>query len=175
MAEGQFNLIVNQRTVIIEKWFDAAVRSYAPDSAAFIRSQQDPFANPVGSQMRKSLEALFGELTGGMDAVAVTRGLDPIVRMRAVQPMAPSQALAFVFALKTVLRDLLGKRPDAVHALADIDARIDLVGLAAFDLYMDCRAQIMDLKANETRNRVFRAFEKAGLVAPETGPDPGTD
>jgi hypothetical protein len=91
--------------------------------------------------------------------------------MRAVQPLEPSRALGFIFALKAILRDVLGTGREAAAALADLDSRIDRVGLAAFDRYMACREQIMELKANETRNRVFKAFEKAGLVAREPAPD----
>jgi hypothetical protein len=153
MSEGLSSLIAPHRTAVLSKWFDSALQSYAPDTAGFIRSQKDPFANPVGSQTRAGLEILFEEIAGGMDAAGISRGLDPIVRMRAVQPLEPSRALGFIFALKAILRDALGP--------------------AAFDLYMACREQIMDLKANETRNRVFKAFEKAGLVAREPAPDAG--
>lgn len=173
MSEGLSSLIAPHRTAVLSKWFDSALQSYAPDTAGFIRSQKDPFANPVGSQTRAGLEILFEEIAGGMDAAGISRGLDPIVRMRAVQPLEPSRALGFIFALKAILRDALGMGRDAAAALADLDARIDRVGLAAFDLYMACREQIMDLKANETRNRVFKAFEKAGLVAREPAPDAG--
>jgi hypothetical protein len=174
MAEGLSSLVSKQRLAIIAKWFDSAVRSYAPDTAAFLRSQKDPFANPVGNQTRTALEALFDELAGEMDAAGIARSLDPIMRIRAVQSLAPSHAVAFVFALKGILREVLGTRA-AVAALAELDARIDAVGLAAFDVYMACREQIMELKANETRNRVFRAFKKAGLVAGEDASDPGAD
>jgi hypothetical protein len=173
MAEGLSSLIAKHRSAIISKWFDSAVQSYAPDAAVFIRSQKDPFANPIGSQTRAGVEALFEELVGGMDAAGITRGLDPLMRTRAVQSLAPSQAVAFIFALKRILRDELGTARDAAGPLADLEARIDLLVLAAFDLYMACREQIMELKANETRNRVFRAFEKAGLVAREPAPDAG--
>lgn len=169
MAESLSSLVARHRPSIVEKWFDAAVRSYAPDAAAFIRSRTDPFANPVGSQLRKGLEAVLDQIAGGMEPDGIAGGLDAIVRMRAVQPLAPSQALGFVFALKAILREVIGNRADAGAALAAADARIDAVALAAFDRYMACREQIMELKANETRNRVFRAFEKAGLVAPEPG------
>jgi hypothetical protein len=38
---------------------------------------------------------------------------------------------------------------------------------------MQCREKIYELKANEMKNRTFRAFERAGLVSemPEVEPD----
>jgi putative component of toxin-antitoxin plasmid stabilization module len=49
--------------------------------------------------------------------------------------------------------------------LLEIEARIDRLGLAAFDQYMACREKIYELKANEARDRTFRAFERAGLIS----------
>ena len=173
MAEGLSSLVAKQRAAIIAKWFDSAVQSYAPDTAAFMRSQKDPFANPVGSRTRAGLETLLDELSAGMNAAGIARGLDPIIRARAVQALNPSQAVGFVFELKRILREALGGRCVAAD-LTEMDGRIDALALAAFDLYMACREQIMELRANETRNRVFRAFERAGLVAGENA-DPKAD
>jgi hypothetical protein len=33
---------------------------------------------------------------------------------------------------------------------------------------MECREKIYQISANETRNRVFRAFERAGLISEAT-------
>jgi putative component of toxin-antitoxin plasmid stabilization module len=167
MTEVLVSLIAKHRAAIISKWFDSAIQAYVSDTAAFIKSQKDDFANPVGSNTRKGIEAVFDQLMGDMDADTITRYLDPIMRIRAVQSMAPSKAAVFIFSLKAILRDQFNRElQDArlARQLAEIEARIDRLGLAAFDIYMGCREQINELKANETRSRVFRAFERAGLV-----------
>jgi hypothetical protein len=175
MAEGLVNLITKQRSTIISKWFDSAIHAYAADTAAFIQSQKDPFANPVGSQTRKSVEGLFDQLVTGMEDSAVHACLDPVMRIRAVQNLTPARATAFIFTLKKILRDLLAKQlQDAglLQQLLEIESRIDRLGLAAFDIYMACREKIYELKANETRNRTFRAFERAGLIKKDPGQIP---
>jgi len=96
------------------------------------------------------------------------------MRIRAVQSLTPSQATVFIFALKKTLRDLLEKNLEdagAARQFMDIEARIDRLGLAAFDIYMACREKIFELKANETRNRTFRAFKRAGLITEPPGDD----
>ena len=176
MAEGLVSLITHHRSAIISKWFESAVQAYSPDTAAFLRSQKDQFTNPVGSNTRKSLEGLFDQLAGDMNAEAVARHLDPVMRIRAVQSLNPSQATAFIFSLKGILRGFLKKElrdPDMARQVADMEGRIDGMCLVAFDIYMACREKIYELKANESRNRVFRAFERAGLVAKE--PEPGSE
>jgi hypothetical protein len=39
---------------------------------------------------------------------------------------------------------------------------------------MSCREKIYEIKGNEEKNRTFKAFERAGLIAeiPENPPDP---
>jgi hypothetical protein len=175
MADDLASLIAKKRPAIIGLWFDSAIQSYPPDTAAFLQSQKDPFANPVGSNTRAGIEGLFDQLLGPMDAAAVARHLDPIMRIRAVQSFAPSQATGFIFELKALLRRLLApelKEGRRLEELSAIDARIDRIGLKAFDIYMACREQVFEFKANETRNRTFRAFERAGLVAKSSGQEP---
>ena len=86
-----------------------------------------------------------------------------------------AQATAFIFALKQVLRDMFDKQlQDAGMArqFFEFEARIDRVCLAAFEIYVGCREQVFELKANEMRNRTFRAFKRAGLVAEPGGEEP---
>lgn len=175
MAEGLVSLIAKHRSTIISKWFDSAVHAYAADTAAFIQSQKDPFANPVGSQTRHSVEGLFDQLMGGMEAGAIHASLDPVMRIRAVQNLSPAQATAFIFALKKILREMFDKQlqsADGIRSFMEVESRIDRIGLSAFDVYMACREKIYELKANETRNRTFRAFERAGLLSKDPGQGP---
>lgn len=175
MAEGLVSLISKHRSTIISKWFDSAIQAYAPDTAAFFKSQKDQFANPVGSHTLKAVEALFDQLTGDMDAGAISTHLDPIMRIRAVQNLSPAQATAFIFSLKKTIRDMLDKDLQDTglsRQFLDLEARIDRLGLAAFDSYMACREKIYELKANETRNRTFKAFARAGLISKDPGQGP---
>ena len=175
MAEGLVSLITQQRSAIISKWFDSAIQAYAPDTATFIKSQKDPFANPVGSHTLKGVEALFDQLTGDMDADAITLHLDPIMRIRAVQNLTPARATAFIFSLKKTLRDMFDRElqdTGLTRQFLEFEARIDRLGLAAFDIYVACREKIFELKANETRDRTFKAFERAGLISKDPGQGP---
>jgi putative component of toxin-antitoxin plasmid stabilization module len=74
--------------------------------------------------------------------------------------------------LKKILHDMFDKQlqdAGALRQFKEIESRIDRLGLAAFDVYMACREKIYELKANETRNRTFKAFERAGLVKKDPG------
>jgi hypothetical protein len=48
--------------------------------------------------------------------------------------------------------------------LRHIDACIDEMALAAFDVYMQCREKIYEMKANEMKSRTYKALVRAGLI-----------
>ena len=168
MANGLEKIIAQKKSVIVKKWFNLIAQTYAPDTAEFLKSNKDQFANPVGGTMLIGLQGLLNELIQSMNPETVTSHLDPIIRIRAAQNFAPSQATAFILSLKKVLREILSKELcDSSFAteLIAFESKIDQLCLMAFDIYMQCREKIYQISANETRNRTFRAFERAGLIS----------
>jgi hypothetical protein len=167
MGNGLDKMLEQKKSVIAKKWFELTVQTYAPDTAQFLKSNTDPFANPVGGNMLKGLNGLLDQLINDMDPEAITSHLDPIIRIRAVQNFTPSQATAFILSLKTVLRENLAKelrdRRIASEWVA-FESKIDRLCLMAFDIYMQCREKVFQISANETKNRTFRAFARAGLI-----------
>ena len=161
------NLLEQRKTTIIKDWFTLAVETYQPDTASFLKSQKDPFANPVGRTISKGLEALFNELLKEMDYETITSSLDPIIRIRAIQNFSPSQAVSFIFLLKKTIRKYIKKETfeeQLFNELLLFESKVDELALIAFNLYMQCREKICELKANEMRNTTYKAFKRAGLV-----------
>ena len=162
------SLLTQKKSAIVKKWFALAIKTYPPDTAKFLESQKDPFANPVGRTIYRGLEALFDELLKEMDLDNITSFLDPIIRIRAIQNFSPSQAIGFIFFLKNAIRENLRKeipQGQILNELLMFESKIDDLSLIAFNLYMQCREKIYEIKANEMKNRTFKAFERAGLVS----------
>jgi hypothetical protein len=153
-----------QKAAIVKQWHQRVLASYPKETARFLDSQQDPFQNPVGMNTLQSLQALIDLLGNEPEPAAVRKALDPVIRIRAIQDFTPSQAVGFVFELKQVIRRT---RPaiklDADHWLR-LDQHIDDMAMAAFDVFMACREKIYDLKADDIRERTYKAFARAGLV-----------
>ena len=175
MGKAFIKLVEDKKSAILKSWMDAAVNSYAPDTAAFLKGQKDPFSNPVGGTTLKGLQVLLDQLISGMDPRTINAHLDPIIRIRAVQDFTPSQATAFILTLKTVLKNTFKRElrdSQVCHDFMAFESKIDQLSLLAFDIYMQCKEKIYQIKANETRNRTFRAFERAGLIVEEAEPFP---
>ena len=162
-------LLKNKKATIVKEWFNMVINTYPLDTSRFLKKQKDPFANPVGNTISQSLGPLFDELVMDMDPDTITNRLDPIIRIRAVQVMfSPSQAVAFIFSLKEAVRTNLKKElldNKILNELLLFESKIDELGLTAFDIFVKCREQIYKFKAYEERNRTYRAFKRAGLVA----------
>ena len=170
------NLLEEQKSSILKKWFEQVIQTYPPDTSKFLKKQKDPFANPLGGTLSRGLDALFDLLVDEWNEKALISALDPMVRIRAIQDFTPSQAVSFVFTLKQILRSTLKKDLIAgrfSEELPALESKIDRIGLLAFNIYMQCREKIYHLKAYEIRERTFSAFERAGLVCdiPGTTPD----
>jgi hypothetical protein len=161
------HLLAQRKTSIVKMWFASAIETYPPDTAKFLKSQKDPFANPVGRTIYQGLEGLFDELLKEMDHETLQSFLDPIIRIRAIQNFSPSQATGFIFFLKNAVRANIQKENSEAKLFSELllfESKIDELGLIAFNIYMKCREKICELKANEMKNRTFKAFKRAGLV-----------
>jgi len=170
MGKRLKGLIEKKKKEIINKWFEATLQTYAPDTAQFYRGQKDQFANPVGNITAKGLVFLLDQLLGDFDPDAVRTHLDPIVRIRAVQDFTPSRATAFILSLKKVLQDCLGddlRDTDMLLELLTLESRVDQLCLVAFDIYMACKEKLYQISANDMRSQALKAFKRAGLIADE--------
>ena len=171
MAHGEMKLnsvLLEKKSIILKKWFDAVVETYPNETSAFLRKQKAQFTNPVGYTFTEGLEHLFDALLQGMLPDTVSQFLDSIVRLRAIQEFAPSEAVMFIFRLKKVVRQELGnellQQQGIIDELAAFDSSVDDLALYAFDLYVKCREKIFELKANEAKNMTFRLLQQARLI-----------
>jgi len=163
-------LLKQNRKSILDRWFDLVIRTYPPDSAEFLTRQKDPFRNPVGHAIAQGLGPIYDHIVSGLDADRLRDALDRIIRIRSVQDFTPSQAVGFVFQLKSVIRDVLEDRiPGPIHdgpgsgaagEGAEIASRIDAVALLAFEKYMECRETLHEIRCREIRNQATSRPER---------------
>lgn len=173
------SLLTDKKASILEKWFNVIIESYPPDTASFLKTQSNRFANPIGSTISKGIEDIFDELLRGLNPPQAeektSQFLDDIVRIRAVQAFTPSQALSFIFPLKRIIREELAAEI-AEKQLSDeilsLESTIDKLALSSFDIYMKCREKIYDIKANEVKRSTFRLLQMANLINDTNGEEP---
>jgi hypothetical protein len=143
-------LLAPKKKAIVQKWIDQVLDSYG--SSAFFKKQKDRFANPIGATISEGLQELYVVLLEERELGEAAKPLENIIKIRAVQDFTPSQSVAFVYLLKSIVREELAreKKGEEVRAsLAALETRIDTLALMAFDFYMDCRERLHQIRVNE--------------------------
>jgi len=156
-----------KKAAICKKWLRLMVETYSGDVPTFLTQKKDKFTNPVGFIISHEIESIFDELLRGSDPDRLSSSLRNIIRIRAVQDFRPSEALAFVFHLKGVIREALAGElldKETSEELQALDDSIDEMALLALDIYSECRERIHELKIGELkadRERAFVILERA--------------
>ncbi|MGD0263407.1 MAG: RsbRD N-terminal domain-containing protein [Candidatus Methylomirabilota bacterium] len=175
-AQSLRDTLAARKNAIIQAWLARTLQTYPEHTGRFLLQEKDPFRNPVGHTFTEAFPTLFDQLVGGMDTATITPVLDGIVRIRAVQDFTASQAVAFLFLLKKVVREALEgeiqRRPDG-GGLVAVEGRIDEMALLAFDLFMKCREKIYEIKANEAKRKIYVLERMYGVqpAATACGPE----
>ncbi len=170
------SLLFPRKKILLQRWFDILVRTYPPETVRMLKKETNQFANPVGHTSLHAMDEILDEFLQENQVEKISPLLDRIIRIRAVQDFAPSQALAFVFLLKDLARELLadeiaeGKASPA--DLAEFDSRVDGMALAAMDVYSKCRDTLYEVRIKEIKARTNRLLLRAEIIAelPERKP-----
>jgi hypothetical protein len=157
--------LLRSRKTLLGKWFDLLAGAYPLEMSRMLKQQTSQFANPVGHTFKVALGEILEEFLGENSVEAMAPLLDKVIRIRAVQDFSPSSSLAFIFALKTLAREVLEAElaSGEVRAgeMSDFDDRVDGLALFAFDVYMRCRENLFEARITEVKNRTQRLLKLA--------------
>ncbi|MCX5894194.1 MAG: RsbRD N-terminal domain-containing protein [Deltaproteobacteria bacterium] len=160
------SLLAERKTSLTERWLQRLFESYAPQTAIFLKKEKDHFDNPVGSQTSQGLARIMETLVQELDRDQIVAALDEVIRIRALQNFTPSQALAFIFLLKNVIREELApelKDGQLSQELQEVESRIDGMALLSFDVYTQRREKLYEIRVTEVKNRVSGFLRSKGM------------
>ena len=148
------NLLFQNKTAILKRWFDLILETYPADTVALMRKEQNQFKNPVGATFSREIETLLKQLCEGVQNGECQASLDAILKIRSVQDFSPSKAVGFIFQLKKAIEETLKSeicREQNIEAWRAFLSRIDALALQAFDVYMGCREKICEIRVNQAK------------------------
>ena len=89
-----------------------------------------------------------------------------MLRLKALQDATPSRALAFIFVLKSVIREELAQElqdPASAAEMTELESRLDGLALLGFDAYMQRREKLCDVKVSEVKRKVSTLLRRLGM------------
>ncbi len=168
------DIVSAHRADIVERWRAEVVGCYAPETVRFLRAERDPFANPVGATIQRVTDGVVAAIIAGDEPADVADLVEAVVRIRAVQDMAASEAVQFVLQLRTAVEQVLREAGVTLErAVADeLHGWVDRLALLAFDRYASCRQQVYEIRIQQVRSRALERMER--LQEWESSRDGGT-
>ena len=161
-------LLVKNRKEIHDRWIARILAVYPPESVKFIGKEKDRFKNPIGSTLQDGTVAVLDALVAGGDEASLRDAVEGMIRLRAVQCERASEAVSFVPALTDVVKRVL-ENAVSENDLSKFEARMEALLLTAFDVYMQCREKVFEIRLTELRNRTFKLLEREGEVSLRRG------
>lgn len=146
-------LLAEKETSILDVWLDLVFSEFKPEAIRFLKGK-DRFANPLGQGFAEGLREVFRAVRSEEPGEA-GEVVEHLMKLRAVQTeLAPSQALAFLFELKRIIRQECRKEWSAELDLEwpELAARIDRLALLGFDRYMASRELLYQVRIRELKS-----------------------
>jgi len=158
LHKGLREILEQKKGPVVERWREQIHKSYPPETAQFLKREKNRFSNPIGSSIEESIWPLYDQLIGEADPAVTKKLLDNLVRIRAVQDFTPASAVQIIFALKPILRKEvlpLAQKKGLLKEYLEFESEIDRFGLLAFDVFMECRERVWEIKRNDLLKRPY--------------------
>ena len=150
-------LLIKHKSSIVSKWIKLILDSYSIESSKFFNMEKNQFSNPVGSTISTNAASIFDEIVGSRNFQNITLLLTDIIKIRAIQDFSPSEAIGFIFPLKNIIREELNeeiKQEKIFDEFAELEFVIDKTALIAFDLFMESREKVFQIRMNEAKYKL---------------------
>ncbi len=150
-------LLIKYKSSIVSKWIKLILDSYSTESSNFFNQEKNHFSNPVGSTISTNAASIFDEIIGNRNFQNITLLLTDIIKIRAIQDFSPSEAVGFIFPLKNIIREELNeeiKQEKIFDEFAELEFVIDKTALIAFDLFMESREKVFQIRMNDAKYKL---------------------
>jgi len=163
-------VLKEKKVEIFKALLERVYASFPPETARFLKRETDRFENPLGYRLEEGLKGLVEQVVGDFSWEKIDYYLDRLIKIEAVQSRRPSEALAFLFFLKSALREVAGEKilcEYGPEALLEVEDRVDALTLRAFNHYMEARERLNEIKYKEWKSRLYLLLKRAGYLYDE--------
>ncbi len=160
--------LTEKRSAILKAWHDAVMVISNGSAPSFLERQRTLVVDATGYDLERGIDGLFDALLLGVIPDEVSRFLDSMIRIRAAHDFTASQAVAFILEVKKAVRKELGNEVlnelQLREELSVWNSVVDDLVLFAFDIYVQHREAVLELKADEAKKETLRILKKAKLI-----------
>jgi hypothetical protein len=160
--------LLKNKDSLVTTWRDAAVIVPAGAGPDFLEKQRTLVLEPMEYDLEQGMGGLFDALLQGVLSDDVSRFLDSMIRIRAASDFTASESVAFILEVKKAVRIELGNETlsdlELQEGLAAWDSAVDDLALFAFNIYVQCRENVLEARAIEESQKTLRLLKQAKLI-----------
>jgi hypothetical protein len=157
----------DKKDKILDDWLKHLMLHYDYNKLDYLEKEKDPFLNPVKYIFTSALESIFAYIFDGEELEAVYQNIEKLIKLLALNGPKASEALGpFVF-FKHYINALfmssfsLEEKMEEYNEIMNI---FDNLLLKIFDMYVQCREKIYEVRINEIKRMTFPLLERSGLI-----------
>jgi hypothetical protein len=170
------DFLIRNREKICRDWEEKTLSSYSKHASNLYGRDKNRFSNPVGNQLRSAISLCFQYLIEAETSPeTLTPVLSDFIRIRAVQDFRPSDAVGFILQLKDVVWELLNNHPELDRLVTEwvrIQSKIDCLTCLAFDIYVESRQRVFEVRIKELKRTGYRYLREIDLDDSDRTVDP---
>ena len=132
------------------------LEAYPPDTQRFFRENKSPYSNAIGFTLRKGMEGIIDQVLRPVSIEENRAILEPVMKVRAVENLPPSQGVKFILPLREVLFDIVKEEIEKGllgQEWLDLNSRINHLALLSINLYSECREKVNQLSIEDWGKR----------------------
>lgn len=156
------------KAILMDIWFEAILNHYPPETARIFKREKDPFANPIGYNLKVGVEEILDRFIKEDKEKNVSDSLDKIIRIWAIQDFTPSQTVSFLIIFKQIVKKQMKKHYQNQEQLwinwQVFEQEVDNLILMAMDIYTKCREKLYQIRIEEANKRVYSLLRRANMM-----------
>ena len=150
------DLLAEKKAIILQRWFERILEDYPPETQAFFRENQSLYSNPIGFTLRRGMEGIIDRILLPATVEGARAILEPVMKVRAVENLPPSQGGKFILPLREVISEIVSearKQDPLGQEWLDLNSQITQLALLGMNLYSECREKVDQLRIRERERR----------------------
>ena len=151
------DFLEEKKNILLQRWFERILEDYPPESHAFFRDNKSPYSNPIGFTLRRGMEGIIDGILLPATVEGARAILEPVMKVRAVENLPPSQGGKFILPLREVISEIVSearKQDPLGQEWLDLNSQITQLALLGMNLYSECREKVDQLRIRERERRV---------------------
>jgi len=161
------DFLEEKKSIILQRWFDRILEDYPLETQPFFRENKSPYSNPIGFTLRRGMKGIIDEILKPAGLEEARAILEPVMKVRAVENLPPSQGGNFILPLREVVAEIVRdqeRRNLWDQEWLELNSRITQLALLGINLYSECREKVNQLRIKEGARRGGRVRDRRAGV-----------